>query len=164
MRRSIWVLLLALLSSLAIVGTVLAAHASVGTSIVDGAEPHQQRGTLAEKVKFNVGDIKVQTKGPIDVITQEVKFAATVGNAGWHSHPGAVFVVVRTGTLTVWDEDCVMNEYSPGETFFEAGPHHPMLVKNLGATDVTLYVTYLVPEGTPATGLRIPQPDRCGVQ
>ena len=80
------------------------------------------------------------------------------------SHPGAVFVVVRTGTLTVWDEDCVMNEYSQGETFFEAGPDHPMLVKNVGATDVTLYVTYLVPEGTPATGLRIPQPDRCGVQ
>ena len=164
MRRSMWVSLLALLSSLAIAGTVLAAHASVGTSIADGAAPHQQRGTLAEKVKFNVGDIKVQTKGPIDVITQEVKFAATVGNAGWHSHPGAVFVVVRTGTLTVWDEDCVMNEYSQGETFFEAGPDHPMLVKNVGATDVTLYVTYLVPEGTPATGLRIPQPDRCGVQ
>lgn len=164
MRRSIWVSLLALLTSLAVVGTVLAAHGSVGTSIADGAAPHQQRGTLAEKVKFNVGDIKVQTKGPIDVITQEVKFAATVGSAGWHSHPGAVFVVVRTGTLTVWDEDCVVNEYSQGETFFEAGPHHPMLVKNVGADDVTLYVTYLVPEGTPATGLRISQPDRCGVQ
>ena len=164
MRRSLWVSLLALLSSLAVVGTVLAVHPSVGTSIADGAAPHQQRGTLAEPVKFHLDDIKIRTKGPVDVITQEVTFAATIGNAGWHTHPGAVFVVLRTGTLTVWDEHCVRNEYSPGETFFEAGPDHPMLVKNLGATDVTLYVTYVVPEGTPATGLRIPAAERCGVQ
>ena len=168
-HRLTWkVVVLAVIASIALVGTALAAHGPVGTSVVDGGPPHQQRGTLAEKIKLNLGNIKVQTKGPVDVVTQEVTFAAGVGSAGWHSHPGAVFVVMRTGTLTVWDENCVMSEYSgpiapstTGETFFEAGPHHPMLVKNLGANPATLYVTYIVPVG--AGPLRIPQPDRCGM-
>jgi hypothetical protein len=154
-----------LVSSLAVAGAVFAAHGPVGTSVEDGAAPHQARGTLAERVKFKLGHTKIDIKGPVDVITQEVKFAGTnpgpAGNAGWHSHPGAVFVVMRTGTLTVWDEHCVRNEYSAGETFFEAGPHHPMLVKNEGAADATLYVTYIVPVGT--TMLRNTEPDRCGV-
>lgn len=167
MRRSRWVSLLALLSSLAVVGTVLATHPGVGTRIEDGILPHQQSGTLEEAVKFHLGDIKISTKGPVEVITQEVTFegdGVPKGNAGWHTHPGAVFVVIRTGTLTVWDEDCGVEEYSPGETFFEAGPDHPMLVKNMGAEDATLYVTYIVPEGTLAAGLRIPAADRCGEQ
>ena len=59
MRRSLWLTLsLGIAASLAVAGTAFATHAPGGTTAVLLA-----RGTLAEKVKVNVGDIKIQTKG-----------------------------------------------------------------------------------------------------
>lgn len=156
MRRPLWMVMLAVVASLAIVGTTLARHAPGGL-VVDSVT----RGTLAEDVDFKLGDIEVETEGPVDVVVLEATFLKNGGSAGWHIHPGAVFVVIRSGTLSVWDEHCKMTTYSPGETFFEAGPRHPMLVKNEGTVDATVYGTFIVPVG--ATPLSVPARHRCGV-
>lgn len=156
MRRSLWVTLVTLAASLAIAGTVFATHAPGGVFPTLLA-----RGTLAETVKVNVGDVKIQTKGPVDIATLEVRFAAG-GSAGWHIHPGPVFVVIKSGELAVWDEDCVKNTYGVGDTFFEFGPEMSMLVKNETNTDAIVVGTFIVPVG--ATPLTITTAHLCGIE
>ncbi len=159
MRRPLWILLLALVASLAIAGSVLAVHAPGGVVITD-----IQRGTLAMAVdshNLGQGGVNVKTRGPVDVVTAEITFPAGV-SAGWHTHPGPVFVVMRTGTLSVWDENCVKTTYSAGSVLFEPGPKHSMLVKNESATvAVTTYATFVVPVG--AAPLTITTEHRCGI-
>jgi quercetin dioxygenase-like cupin family protein len=157
-KRRWFVLLLALLGSSLFAGNALANHLPTVTNVTTA----MARGTLAEKVRYNLDGIKVQTKGAVDVATLEVTFAPGA-SAGWHFHPGPVFVVIREGTLSVWDEDCVKNEYSPGETFFEAGRAESLLVKNESATTtVRVYGTFIVPVG--ATPLRTGSEHLCGIE
>ena len=150
-------LLLAVIASLTIVGTTLARHAPAGL-IVDSVT----RGTLAEEIDFKLRGIEVETDGPVDVVALEATFLKNGGSAGWHIHPGAVFVIVTSGTLSVWDAHCNKTTYSAGETFFEAGPRHPMLVKNEGTEDATVKGTFIVPVG--ATPLSEPSRHRCGIR
>jgi quercetin dioxygenase-like cupin family protein len=160
MRRPLWISLLAVVAALAIAGTVLANHAPGGVVIND-----IQRGTLATAVQshnLGQGGVNVKTRGPVDVVTAEITFLKGGGSAGWHTHPGPVFVVMRSGTLSVWDEHCVKTTYSQGSTFFEVGPRHSMLVKNESATvDATLYATFIVPVG--AAPLTVTTKHLCGI-
>jgi quercetin dioxygenase-like cupin family protein len=158
-RRSWPIALLALLASFVLVGTVLASHLPTNHNVTTAFV----RGTLADKVQYNLGDIKVQTKGPVDIVVAEVSFPA-LASAGWHSHPGPIFVVIRTGTLSIWDETCgAPRHYSTGDSFFEAGPKSNMLVKNESPTDAaTVVATFIVPVGT--TALRIGEPHLCGIE
>lgn len=158
MRCALTPSLLAIVASIAVVGTVLATHAPGGTSAVLLA-----RGTLAENVKVNVGDTKIQTKGPVDIATLQVTFTKGGGSAGWHVHPGPVFVVVKSGALSVWTEDCQKTVYGAGSTFFEMGPEASMLVKNENpSVDAVVVGTFIVPVG--ATPLTITTAHRCGIE
>ena len=159
MRRSLWLtLLFGIAASLAVAGTAIATHAPGGTTPVLLA-----RGTLAEKVKVNVGDIKIQTKGPVDIVSVRVTFAKAGGSAGWHIHPGPVFVVITSGELSVWTEDCEKTVYGVGETFFEMGPEMSMLVKNEDPDiDATVAGTFIVPVG--AAPLTITTEHLCGIE
>ena len=158
MKRRWFVLLLALLGSSLFAGNVLANHLPANPNVTTASA----RGTLSEEVKYNLDGIKIQTKNPVDVATLEVTFGPGA-SAGWHFHPGPVFVVIREGTLSVWTEDCVKTEYSPGETFFEAGRAASLLVKNESATTtVRVYATFIVPVG--ANPLRTGSPHLCGME
>lgn len=157
MKRSIALVLLALGASVAIAGTVLATHPPGGTTPVLLA-----RGTLAEPVKVNVGATKIQTKDAVDIATLQVTFAKGGGSAGWHKHPGPVFVVVKSGEISVWTEDCEKTVYGAGETFFEVGPEASMLVKNEDpGTDAVVVGTFVVPVG--ASPLTITTKHLCGI-
>jgi quercetin dioxygenase-like cupin family protein len=74
------------------------------------------------------------------------------GQTGWHSHPGPAIVTIAAGTLTLYDGDdptCTGRPYAAGEAFVDIGSGHVHRGRNLGTTDVELYVTYLgVPAGT----------------
>lgn len=159
MRRPLRISLLALVASVAIAGSVLATHTPGGVVITD-----IQRGTLATAVdshNLGQGGVNVKTRGPVDVVTAEITFPPGV-SAGWHTHPGPVFVVIRTGTFTVWDEHCMKTTYPAGSVLFEPGPKHSMLVKNESATvAVTTYATFIVPVG--AAPLTITTEHRCGI-
>ena len=160
MRRSLlwFALLLGIVASLAGAGAVFA------TDSPDGLTPVLlARGTLAEKVKVNVGDIKIQTKDAVDVATLQVTFSKGGGSAGWHIHPGPVFVVVKSGEISVWTEDCQKTVYGVGETFFEMGPEESMLVKNEDPdTDAVVVGTFIVPVG--AAPLTITTEHLCGIK
>ena len=161
MRKQLWISLLAAIAVLAIAATALAVHAPGGVVIND-----IQRGTLAEAVQsHNLGQngVNVKTRGPVDVVTAEITFLKGGGSAGWHTHPGPVFVVMRTGTLSVWDEHCNKTTYSAGSVLFEIGPGHSMLVKNESPTvDATLYATFIVPVG--AAPLTVTTEHLCGIE
>jgi quercetin dioxygenase-like cupin family protein len=158
MRKSWWGSLIALVASVAIAASAFASHAPGGVSAVPLA-----RGTLAEKIKVNVGDIKIQTKGSVDVATLQVTFAKGGGSAGWHFHPGPVFVVIQSGALSVWTEDCEKTVYGVGTTFFEMGPEASMLVKNEDPNvDAVVIGTFIVPVG--ADPLTITSSHLCGLE
>ncbi len=158
MKRSRVVVLLAFVASFTLVGTVLANHLPVNHNITMIVA----RGTIADTFKYNLGDIKVQSKGPVEIVVADVSFPA-LASAGWHSHPGPVFVVVKTGTLSVWDTSCAKHTYGPGSSFFEPGPESSLLVKNESATvAVTVSATFIVPPGT--TALRIGTEHLCGIE
>ena len=158
MKRSRVVVLLAFVASFTLVGTVLANHLPVNHNITMIVA----RGTIADTFKYNLGDIKVQSKGPVEIVVADVSFPA-LASAGWHSHPGPVFVVVKTGTLSVWDTSCAKHTYGPGSSFFEPGPESSLLVKNESATvAVTVSATFIVAPGT--TALRIGTEHLCGIE
>ena len=109
----------------------------------------QLRGTLTESVHFNTGDIKFQTKGPVDFVTQTITFGAG-STSGWHAHPGVVMVSVISGELTHYASDCSYETVGRGGAFVESGDHAGLVNSVNGAV---VQVTYVVPAGT--TVLRI---------
>ena len=98
---------------------------------------------------------------PCDAVVQTIDFPPGA-HTGWHSHPGALVVAVRAGTVTRYEANCTKNTYSAGQTFIEMGPRHVILVRNEGTERAQVYVTYLVPAGTDNPGLRLDQPQPAG--
>ena len=154
MRKAIRSPLLALALVLVFAGTVLAT-ASTGFHPTILA-----RGTLDESVHYNTGAVKFQTKGSVAFVNVTVTIDP-LGNSGWHSHPGVVLVTVASGSLVVYDQNCVGTVHTAGtasSAFTESGDE-PGIVRNESTTtpEVSM-VTYIVPAGTPNTGLRIDKP------
>jgi len=120
-------------------------------------------------------DVEIKTKDSTDIAVSNV-VVAPGGSSGWHSHPGPVLVVVKTGAITFYrfgkhsgldgdDEnrdngahgsDCSRTVYPAGSAFVEVpAPGHVMLAKNEGSREATVTATYFAP---PGAALRIDQP------
>ena len=141
----------------AVVVVVTAAGVAVGSATPSSGSLTTVlgRGLVGEDVKINTKAIKLKTKEPFEIITQTVTFQPG-GTSGWHSHPGPVFVVVKSGTVTVYDASCTPRRYSAGQGFLE-GPE-PAVVRNEGTTVSENIATLLVPAGEPA---RTDAPSAC---
>ena len=96
-----------------------------------------------------------------EIVTQTVKFAPGA-YSGWHTHPGFLVSTELTGTLTKYATDCSSQSYGPGQSWTETGVN-TFIVKNETNTSASDIVTFIVPGGTPTTGLRIDkaQPSTC---
>lgn len=117
------------------------------------------RGPLLDRIDIHmqahVGR-KVETvhvKAAADVVVAEITIQKE-GFIGWHSHPGPAIVVVKTGTLTIYDAEpagttCTEGRsYGPGQSFVDLGQGHIHNAKNHSTENVLVYVTYLdVPPG-----------------
>jgi hypothetical protein len=120
-------------------------------------------------------DVEIKAQDNTDIAVSNV-VVAPGGTSGWHSHPGPVLVIVKTGTITFYragkhggqngdDENgdngknagtCSRTVYPAGSAFVEVpAPGHVMLAKNEGATETTVTATYFAP---PGAALRIDQP------
>jgi hypothetical protein len=78
--------------------------------------------------------------------------------AGWHTHPAMVFVTVAEGVLTYYDErdPCRGVNFPAGTGFVEEADGDMVhIARNEGATDLVLYLMYVVEKGQP---LRTDQP------
>jgi hypothetical protein len=119
-------------------------------------------------------DVEIKAQDNTDIAVSNV-VVAPGGSSGWHSHPGPVLVIVKTGTITFYragkhsgldgDEEnpnnaahgptCSRTDYPAGSAFVEVpAPGHVMLAKNEGATEATVTATYFAP---PGAALRIDQ-------
>jgi quercetin dioxygenase-like cupin family protein len=112
------------------------------------------RATLTGGYKAHVDGIKVKIKGPVDVAVVHVTFQPG-GTLGWHSHPGATFVMVKSGTVTRVNADgCISKSFSAGQGFFEE-PNDVHVALNKSSEPAETYVTFVVPVGAP---LRVDEP------
>ena len=83
------------------------------------------------------------------------------GSTGWHSHPGPVVVVIKSGTMTFYEEDCTTRTYEAGDAFIDEGGGHVHLARNEGTQDLVLWATYFgISPGDPYR-LDRPQPAGC---
>ena len=96
-----------------------------------------------------------------EVVTQQATFAPG-GYSGWHVHPGYLTGTVVSGQVVRYAADCSSQTFAAGQTFYETSAQ-PFTVKNEGSVNAVVLVTFVVPGGTPKTGLRIeaPQPTTC---
>lgn len=101
------------------------------------------RGTLEGHFKIKLRD----SSRPGDVVVQKFVLAPG-GQSGWHLHPGPAVVTVKSGELTLDQEDCSSATYSAGKVAVEpTGDVHR--VRNVGTTDLEFWVTFLdIPVGS----------------
>lgn len=139
-----WVVSVIGLAIFATAAITAVALASPGTTTSTILAP---RSTLSDSVQVNEDRIKFQTKDPTDLVSQQVTFAPGA-YSGWHHHPGVILVLVKTGTVTVWDESCQKTAYSAGQAFIEGGSE-PMQVSNEGSQTAVDVATQVAPAGSP---------------
>ena len=108
-------------------------------------------GTISESQLFD---------GPATVTVRTLTIAPGE-SLQWHYHPGYAFNVVKSGQLTVEDGCGGEETLFPGDAFEELdGRVHR--AKNVGTEPVTVYNTFIVPQGKPTTR-NIPNNERrCG--
>ena len=78
------------------------------------------------------------------MILESIKIAPG-GSFGWHTHTSPVAVVVKSGTLTVFDPavgNCKPFKVSKGQAFVEPA-NHVHLARNDTKAPVTVYALYL---------------------
>jgi quercetin dioxygenase-like cupin family protein len=101
---------------------------------------------------LGVGTLKapISVDATAGVMALESIRVAPGGDFGWHTHGAPVAVVIRSGTLTVWDPtvaNCAPQHYGKGAAFIEPAGHLHR-ARNEGRAPVLLYAMYLgIPKG-----------------
>jgi len=91
-------------------------------------------------------NVILHVKGPSDVLQTDLIFQSGAAT-GWHTHPGPVVVVVKSGALTEVHSDGCISVHPSGSVFFEeAGVVHNAVNQTGGVTEV--YATFMSPAGT----------------
>lgn len=84
------------------------------------------------------------------------------GYFGWHQHGGPVWVVVNSGTLTLYgseDPTCTGTAHPAGSAFLDAG-NHTHNARNEGTAPVVVVATFMLPNGAPMR-IDAPNPGVC---
>ena len=103
------------------------------------------------KAKTDHGMVVSNAPDAGEVVVQEITLAPN-GTTGWHSHPGPVVVVVKSGALTFVDVEkgaCTETTYPAGTAFVDSGQGHVHMAFNpSGTANLELVATYFdVPTG-----------------
>jgi quercetin dioxygenase-like cupin family protein len=126
---------------LIMIAALLAALGTTAAALAAGTGPITEKILGAASISSRY---KIDVTKPADVVIAQ----ATVppgASFGWHSHRSAVAVVVKSGTLTLYDSadrSCTPRRYSAGHGFVER-PNHVHLARNEGRGPVVVLVSYL---------------------
>lgn len=135
---------LMLLAAGAVLSTGAASQATPGQGHVHRADLGRGRHPADAGIAIRAGDETVVYTGTM----------APGATSGWHRHPGAIVVLVKSGTLTTYGLDrgpCTGEDIAAGSAYFEddaAGAPYPHFVRNRGKDPVELVVVaFNVPPG-----------------
>jgi quercetin dioxygenase-like cupin family protein len=84
------------------------------------------------------------------------------GSFGWHSHPGPSFVIIKSGTATVYfgaDPTCRPHRIRAGKGFVDRGLQ-VHVVRNEGKVDLVTVVVSFTPRGA-TRRIDVPRPGNC---
>jgi quercetin dioxygenase-like cupin family protein len=138
-RKSVAVLAAGLGAVLITGGTALATFGS-HTSATVLAE-----GSLGDHVNVRSKGVRLGIGASTEVRTITQSWEPG-GYSGWHSHPGPVIFVLKSGSLSIYDEKCQPRVLKAGEAFVET-PNALMNVRNESSRPATAYLTILSPAG-----------------
>lgn len=158
---------LALAAIVAVVSSVAVAAAFTAS--------YRVSGTVFARASFaDPTDIKFKIKGQSQEVIQINNAQETVmqqvviepgGNTGWHSHPGPVVVLIKSGQMSFYDSEdptCTVRTYSAGQAFIDSGQGHVHIARNEGSVNLEIWVTYFdVPAGGPFR-IDAASPGNCG--
>jgi quercetin dioxygenase-like cupin family protein len=139
-------------------GTVLATPPS-------GVEPTEfgigAFGAFQTKGKIGGWSAAMKTTRATDLHVLQNRIAPG-GTFGWHSHPGPSFVIIKSGTATVYfgaDPSCKPHTFRAGSGFVDKGlAVH--IVRNEGTVDLVTVVVSFVPRGA-VRRIDKPNPGNC---
>ena len=103
------------------------------------------------KFKIKAGSRQViQVNNAQETVVQQI-IMAPGGTTGWHSHPGPVVVLIKSGQMSFYDSEdptCTVRTYSAGQSFVDSGQGHVHIARNEGSVNLELWATYFdVPPG-----------------
>jgi quercetin dioxygenase-like cupin family protein len=159
---------------------LLAAVAAVSTAMaVAGASlMTPNSGVIFSSVVARAGfadsvDLKFKVEGQGEEVSHVPNAQETVmqqviiapgGYTGWHTHPGPVLVLVKTGALTLYsseDPTCTGRTYRAPIAFIDRGQGHVHIGRNEGSENLEIWSAYFdVPAGGPFR-IDAPSPGNC---
>lgn len=108
-----------------------------------------------------------KTKGRSDLYVQSNVWQLG-GSTGWHTHPGHSMIIVTSGTLTEYEDDCTPHVYTfvpgqPSPTLVDPGHGHVHIIRNEGSVTASSIAVQLVPYDPNKANRRIdaPAPENC---
>lgn len=137
------------------------ATGSTGSSSTLVGPPATFEGFKVKRQAADGWELEFEAKQGLKVSTQTIVFQPG-GQSGWHSHPGPVFISVKEGTMTFYDENCNSTVRMAGQGFLDTGIS-PHLARNETASPATNVVTYFTPPTAPALRIDQPAPVDCGM-
>jgi hypothetical protein len=118
--------------------------------------------------------LRMDARKPTDLALVKATLAPG-GSTGWHGHPGPSMVVVKSGTVTMYepahdheaDEDddddrrrgCAVQSFGPGQAFVHPASVHNFV--NESSATAEFYVAYFVPAGAAPLLRDEPVPPQC---
>jgi quercetin dioxygenase-like cupin family protein len=85
------------------------------------------------------------------------------GQSGWHTHPGASLITVKSGAISVYDGDdptCTATVYTAGQGFVDPGDGHVHLLRNEGSVAAETVAVQFLPHGA-VRRIDAPDPGSC---
>lgn len=126
-------------------GTVLATPPTAVTPTTFGIGSF---GPIDTKGKIGAWSARMKTTRASDLHVLSNRIAPG-GTFGWHSHPGPSFVIIKSGTATVYfgaDPTCRPHRFRAGSGFVDRGLQ-VHVVRNEGIVDLVTVVVSFVPRG-----------------
>ena len=162
-KTSILPLLIALALGVAAALIVVPALATPPCGVtITSLAPLAQFDEIDAYAKIDDWKARIKTTGVSDLHVVQVTIQPG-GTIGWHSHPGLSFVIVKSGTATVYDGDdptCTPHVIPAGGSLFEPAGH-VHIVRNESTTEPLVNVVIqLVPTGAPRL-ISEPDPGNC---
>jgi quercetin dioxygenase-like cupin family protein len=123
---------------------------SAGSGFTQTADVRANVGDFHVQSHFDGFDVELKSHDNADIEVSNQTGAPNGSTGGWHSHPGPVLVLVKSGVGTLYDADglgCTVRTFAAGSTFIEGT--NPHTLRNEGTVPLEITAVYFVPAGKP---------------